>query len=306
MKIDEKMVRAFLLREVANCNRRIVGIVKDCSKSNREVYNTCFNDIFFNFGGSRNNQPQASAYEHMSANPKKSYSIYNYFDIDTLIAYRKYLENIINGVDVKLMKDNRRRATSRDLRESLSESRSLLRSRPGEAITGYYDVKRPVVLAKKKDKDGTHLDPVKPLSREVFDKKYDWKECREELKKYISSKHMEEYQEESYDTIEYNYKGVKLVLEVKSRNYYADAEGRGIVSLRAGAKEGMLFGSYYNDGTIYTGDFYNLDGELVESDCGGEYFYENTQEFEKTRKLLEANKSNKKSKEIDGEQLHII
>jgi len=283
MAIDKKKLRAFLLREIASSNKRITSLMYSEAKSRRDCYNSGFNEILTRFAGDEYSESMKIIYNDIARNPKKSYAAYNYFDVDTLICYRAYLQSIITEVEGIALENRHRYPTGRDFRAGLNRVSDNLLKNEISGSAGLYDFKSPVKIAYSTESGSRKLDPQKALSREVFQKKYNYYDCKRELDEYIKvkfdervkSKRSQEFAtEEDREFIEYRYKGQKHKLVVNSKEYYSDEDGKGVVWIRASGKIGTLYGTYYSSGEVYNGDLYDYDGNVVEVDGGGEVFYE--------------------------------
>ena len=290
MQIDENKIRAYLLREVANANKRIVGIMNDRTSSNRSQYNGGFNEIITSFAGGSFTEMLRTIFDDIEANAKKKYSPYHYFDIDTLYSYSVFLRNIIAEADAKAYLNGRKYANIRDFREGLKVAQKQLLSDSMKPETGYYDKRNPIAIAYTTKNGRRQMNPIKPLSRETFDKKYNWQECRKELEKYIEIKHkvvekkpLETVQEETANVdnsqneiFVYKYNGRSYELSIDKRKYFTGQNDEPVISIEASGSIGVLFGVYNIDGSVYHGDLYDLDGNFVEHDGGGETFFPKT------------------------------
>ena len=286
MEINETMVRDFLLRQIANKNKRLSGMFKTAFASFRRAYNDGFGEILNWFVGG-NQEPMQIIYEHMDRNPKTKLAAYNYFDIPTLISYDKFLGKILQEADIRSKENGHYSVSNSDYSYAFGSAKSWLRGNAYEAETGFYSRTQPVTLARNEE---GRLDPRKTMSPQTFEKKYTYTECLRQIDKYnqrqelirngIDPDAMEE------ETIEYTYKGKKLTLAIRSKEYYTDAQGSGLTYIKAIGKEGMLIATYDAAGNIYEGDLYDLDGELVFVDGGGAEFFANASEFGTGRPLV--------------------
>ena len=283
MQYNEDMIRDYLLKRIAKKNRRISGALKEVVKSNRGSYNNGFNEILGFFANGLNGDTMMQIFDHIESNPTKRYSPYHYFDIDTLNAYDTYLQKILTETDVVAYALGHKRSTASDFHKGFAEAKSVWRglAREKSSKNGYYNASRPVTVVKTRKNGITMLSPKKPLTDEQFAKKYNEGECAKELYAYLQMKHrgIDVYapteEPKKRDIYRFDYRGRTLELDILEKDYYTDIEGRGLTSIVAEGREGRLYTTNYNDGRVYNGDLFDLDGELVEVDGGGQVFYEN-------------------------------
>jgi hypothetical protein len=311
MQNNETMIRDYLLRCVADRNKRISGCLHSVVKSNRCSYNVGFNEILGFFANGINSEIMTQVFEHMENNPQKKFSAYNYFDIDTLYAYDTYLKSILSETDIVSAMSGHRYATATDFQKGFSVAKSKWADMFKESSqeNGYYNARTPVKLAKTLDADGyTILNPKKAMSEEQFNKKYNKFECKKALVDYLEYRHnvknnMRDSQTDVFNYIKYNHNGKTYNLYVIDRKYYCDIEGRGVIQTIAEGREGRLYTSKYNDGSVYEGEYlYDLDGQIVASNEGGEIFYPNKDMFN----AVQVEEETVKHKETEDGQLYLF
>ena len=288
MQYNEDMIRDYLLKRIARKNRRISGALREVVKSNRGSYNNGFNEILGFFANGLNGETMTQIFEHIENNQTKRYSPYHYFDIDTLNAYDTYLQRILTETDVVAYGLGHKKTTASDFHRGFAEAKSVWRdlAREKSSKNGYYNASRPVSVVKGKRNGITVLSPKKPLTDEQFAKRYNEGECAKQLYAYLEMKHrgrdvfapVEEAKKR--EVYRFDYRGRTLELDVLEKDYYTDIEGRGLISITAEGREGRLYTTNYNDGRVYDGDLYDLDGNLVQVDGGGQVFYENKNFFD--------------------------
>ena len=319
MQYNEDMIRDYLLRRISKKNRRISGALREVVKSNRGSYNTGFNEILGFFANGLNGETMTQIFEHIEANPTKRYSPYHYFDIDTLNAYDAYLQKILTETDVISYGLGHKRSTASDFQKGFAEAKGDWRRLARERSTknGYYNASRPVTVVKGRRNGVTVLSPKKPLTDEQFAKRYNEGECAKELYAYLSMKHRgvdvyapveDATPAKKRDVYRFDYKGKILELDVLSKEYYTDIEGRGLISITAEGREGRLYTTNYNDGRVYDGDLYDLDGELVQVDGGGQVFYENKNFYDafKAKKGKSVSAEEAQYKEDEDGQMYLF
>lgn len=286
MQYNEDMIRDYLLRRIARKNKRISGCLKQVVKSNRGSYNVGFNEILGFFAGGLDGTTMTQIFDHMDRNQTKRFAPYNYFDIDTLNAYDTYLQTILSETDLVAHSNGHKWSTAQDFHKGFMSAKSIWREgmRKSNHANGYYNYSRPITVAKGREGGYTVLKPKKPMTEEQFEKKYNEGECAKQLYAYLQMKHygidvfaQAEVEQETIEREQYSYihRGRLLKLDVLKKEYYTDIEGRGLTSITAEGREGRLYTTNYNDGRVYDGDLYDLDGRLVQVDGGGQVFYEN-------------------------------
>ncbi len=282
-QFNQDMIRDYLLKRIAKKNKRISGALKEVVKSNRGSYNNGFNEILGFFANGLNGETMTQIFEHIEENQSKRYSPYHYFDVDTLNAYDTYLQRILTETDVVAYGLGHKKTTASDFHRGFAEAKSVWRSlaREKSSKNGYYNSSKPITVVETRRNGVTELSPKKPLIDEQFAKKYDEVECSKELYAYLQMKHKgidvstPVEQPKEREQYSFDYRGRTLRLEVISKEYYTDIEGRGLTSITAEGREGRLYTTNYNDGRVYNGDLFDFDGNLVQVDGGGQVFYEN-------------------------------
>jgi hypothetical protein len=294
MQYNEDMIRDYLLRKIARKNKRISGCLKQVVKSNRGSYNVGFNEILGFFAGGLDGTTMTQIFDHMDRNQTKKYAPYNYFDIDTLNSYDTYLQTILTETDLVAHSNGHKWSTAQDFHKGFAVAKSVWREgmRKSTHANGYYNYSKPVSVVKGRQGGYTVLSPKKPMTEEQFEKKYNEGECAKQLYAYLQKKHYgidvlveAEVEKEPIEREKYSYihRGRLIKLDVLKKEYYTDIEGRGLTSITAEGREGRLYTTNYNDGRVYDGDLYDLDGRLVQVDGGGQVFYENKNFYDSFR-----------------------
>ena len=292
MQYNEDMIRDYLLRRIARKNKRISGCLKQVVKSNRGSYNVGFNEILGFFAGGLDGSTMTQIFDHMDRNQTKRFAPYNYFDIDTLNSYDTYLQTILTETDLVAHANGHKWSTAQDFHRGFASAKSIWREgmRKSSHSNGYYNSSRPVTVVKGKSNGYTVLNPKKTMTEEQFAKKYNEGECAKQLYAYLQMKHygIDVYAKEDQEPVErekysYIYRGRLLKLDVLKKEYYTDIHGSGLTSITAEGREGRLYTTNYNDGRVYDGDLYDLDGRLVQVDGGGQVFYENKNFYDSFR-----------------------
>lgn len=297
MSINQDMIRAYLLRDIANKNSRLSGLMISRLTSSND-YKIGFNEILHFFAGGKN-AITLDIINNRNNDINKEYAAYYFFDVDTLIAYNQYLQSIISEIDVATYESGHKRASAMDYNKGLKIAQKKLLEQAGTIETGFYNKTNPITLQYKYKDGKRQLDPQKPMSKEQFDKKYNIFFCRKEVEKYLEAKRamkaLKAPAKQGLGTIDYTYRGKKLTLDIVKKEYYTDIEGSGLHYVVAKNNVGTLMGTYNVDGSVYHGDLYDREGRLVEVDGGGEEFFENI------RKSNYVESKSKDGKEVKGQ-----
>lgn len=274
--INVDQLRYYLLRDIANKDGRIRGFLTKQVRVGTS-YNDGFNEILHFFAGGKNSQVLDLINEHRGSNESKRFSIYNYFDIDTLIAYNQYLQTIISEVDVATYESGRKTASLADYRKGLAEAQKTFVNLAGSRESGFYNPKKPIGLMYRYKEGKRELFPMKAPAKNILEEKGKYYAYQALLKVYLDGRRLRNPNaQKNPGQISYKHNGRKFDLNVDKIAYYCDVEGAGLKYIEASAREGRLFGTYRTDGSVYHGDLYDREGMLVEIDGGGEYFYETT------------------------------
>ena len=298
MEINYKQLRDYLLREVSSTNKFIMGILNSDARSNRDIFNNAFNEILDIFFGCKNSSIRSEILYDSSKRATK-YSPYSYFDVNTLICYRLFLQKLFEFSKDESRRHHRTWAIAPDLTVGLKDVRLWLVNNAYTESSGYYNSIKPVSLEYTVRGGQTILNPRKALSEQSFNDRYDRRECETMYREYMENHpFIKKYDESSlisldsdmssleidpYKYIEnritgngifYHYNGKNIELSILHRQYFTDENGGSVIKLVATSKEGTLYGAYYKDGTVYSGDLYNAKGAIVELNGGGEEFYE--------------------------------
>ena len=275
----EEMMRDYLLRKIARNNFRISGYLNNGEKSAKNVYSDGFNEILSFFARGLDTAVMKKIYRHMARTENKHYVPYNYFDLDTLISYDAYLESIFQEVD-KITTDD---SSSSKFHKGFNIAKNNWReTRHTPSVNnGYYNYDWPIGLMRSRENGCLQLSPKKALSEEQFEKQYDENECINSLGSYMEFKYnsidvknvVDQTQKKEIYLFKYN--GKTLELEVVDKEYYVDIEGKALTRITAEGMQGRLYTTNYDNGSVYNGDLYDIEGNIVEFDGGGVEFYPN-------------------------------
>ena len=273
---NQDLLRKFLLRDIANKNNRITGFLNKQVRTGSS-YNDGFNEILHFFAGGKNSQVLDAINEHRETKEGKKFASYNYFDIDTLIAYNDYLQSIISEVDVVSYENGRKTASLTDYRKGLQLAQKKLRDRAGTRETGYYNPARPISLMYRYREGKRELFPIATPSKEAFERSCNVYTCRRAVELYLEQKLQAKSKSRSThpapEYISHIHNGRKLRLLVNKKLYYCDEQGAGIKYIEASSKDGQLFGTYRDNGSVYVGPVYDHDMRLIDAYSEGVTFY---------------------------------
>jgi len=280
MDINETQIRDYLQRMIANKNKRLSGMYKGAFASNRRIYNAGFGEVVDFFVSGDMSGSIKTILNDMDRNPKKHYAYYNYFDIDTLYSYDKYLGKILQEIDIRATSLNRgKHVTCSDIAYGFDRAKNWIRDNANTEETGYYNRNKPVAIARVDVGGIKSLNPKKAPTQESFDKKYHAEECKRQLNLYLSRRELLREGYDESEMIPFEFMKQNFYLVEKKKDYYTTEEGRGITSIMAVGKEGQLYRTFDGSGEIYSGNIYSQDGELVEMNGGGEEFIPNAKYF---------------------------
>jgi hypothetical protein len=186
-----KIIRQCILRDVAESNQRISGIIRNHFDF-PDKFSLVYNDIMANFAGDRNNSELRAIYDDMN-NSTRRYGPHNYFDIDTLYAYSKYLERIVSEFERGERVDHVSKK-SRLFSDAIRSATTWLICNHDKAETGFYDQLHPIKPAYAFNKNGVRVfsivstpSPKQFEESERFDNAYYF------VRKYLELAHPEYY-----------------------------------------------------------------------------------------------------------------
>ena len=101
-------------------------------------------------------------------------SPYNYFDLDSLIAYDSFLDQVLNEASISRMQDRRKMFEPKDISRAIKNTLNKFVAEAGTFATGYYDDDHPLNIMR--DDDKTPLFEKTPDARS-FEQKYPLAYC---------------------------------------------------------------------------------------------------------------------------------
>ncbi len=181
----------------------------------------------------------------------KGMAVYNYFDLDTLISYGRFLQQVQENMYKASYGRTRNKITSRDISNSVNLAREFMVKNAGTLNSHFYNPNKPISC----NKDiYNRLDPRPTMTPANFKKRYNESVCEEALSDYL------EFGLEHGKLITFDGKKYEIA---KQENYYnIDAEP--IKYVRAGRRDSMILGYLNVNGSPYFGDVYKMeDDEMV-------------------------------------------
>lgn len=265
------ILRKYLKRRIAEKNLVFSGITYKYKEDSKRMRSA----IFKNFARGKGSYFDSSVgnvnYKYICQdiqNNKRTVSPYNYFDLDTLIAYDKYLEYIIDELYNTREKAQRGYFLMGDFASVIDEKAPKFLSKfAGSKLSGYYNADATIkTLVDENGKIAYERTPDK----KTFEKKYTKSQCADLLKEYLEIKHPEknvvengDSEDESLETMEFN----DITFYIIDQKIYMNFEGFPIKYISAkGTKTNTILKGFFNmSGKVYHGDVYSTDGEFLYS-----------------------------------------
>ncbi|MBE5736171.1 MAG: hypothetical protein E7356_02280 [Clostridiales bacterium] len=209
MDFDEKMLREYLLREIADCNSKLKPLIWRVVKDgDSPSYQALKNEIKSGFvDRSKPSEESMQRIDDYRNSTGRNYSAYYFFDLKTLTSYYVYLKTILEGCLVQNLRNfgAEEEYDYKKLRGAAKYVKDMYRRLPGHKCTGGYSSYSPVSLAYKYEGGVYVLDPYKPLTEEKFNSLYNRNDAEEMFEKYLEelcpeSQTLEEFVKETIET----------------------------------------------------------------------------------------------------------
>lgn len=193
----------------------------------------------------------------------KAVSAYNYFDLDTLIAYDSYLEHVIDEIYNSRENDGRRYFLLKDFSEVIdTKVPTFFIKNAGTKETGYYNLSRTIGTLKDKNNKITYKRTPDKKSFE----KYSKFECNQLLEKYLKEKHAERSEADgdmdtTHDSIEIHGKKFYIV----KQEVYLNSNFSPIKYIEGVTEDyhTKIMGFVDLSGDVYHGDVYDTEGNYL-------------------------------------------
>lgn len=181
----------------------------------------------------------------------KGMAVYNYFDLDTLISYGRFLQRVQENMYMSSYGRTRNKITSRDISNSINMARDYMIKNSGTINSHFYNPNKPMVC----NKDiYNRLAPSPTMTPANFKKRYNESVCEDALSEYL------DFGLEHGKLIAFGDKKY----EISSQENYYTLDGDPISYIRAGRRDGMVLGYLNLDNRPYYGDVYKIvDDEMV-------------------------------------------
>ncbi len=248
IQVKEKMLKAYMSRQVSGMGTLINGIAYAYGIESRDVYNALA-EGFANPRGYRRENSALGIIDDDIRDVHKYQGVYNYFDLDTLISYGRFLQKALDGVTELKEKRLERKDFRMSFFSVINGAQSWMLKNKGKVETGYYDPDHPIGYLR--DEAG-RLAPESTISMQDFYKRYNETVCEEALEDYI------DFGLEHGELISHNGKKYEIRTINHHRTYPDDYSVRFI---RACRRDGMLYGYVDQSNSPYFGDVYNIEDD---------------------------------------------
>lgn len=261
MGMDEKLLREYVRREIAGLNAELSRMVykfkESTGRMRSEIYRNFARGDMSYFSKTTGNLNLSEINDDIKDSGKKL-SAYNYFDLDTLIAYKKYLEYIIENLYTKRQNAGRGYFLLSDFEDVINKKASTFFNKNyGTEDTGYYSLNKTIVALR----DGKgKLAPESTMAKKSFTSKYSQVDFPSMLEEYLDAKHPHRKvsYDDGYDTFKFNGK----VYIIEKCELYMSEDGNPIKYIIASTGHGTnLRGFFDMTGNVYHGAVYSTDGE---------------------------------------------
>ena len=267
---EEQILRKYIKRRIAEKNATFAKMTYQY----RESAKLMRNNIFVSFARGNNgtfdvttsNMNLKSIRQDIERTGNKL-SPYNYFDLDTLIAYDKYLGIIIEHVEALRRKSQRHYYKIEDFDNAISfTAPKFLLENAGTFETGFYNIVCPVSLLRDAN---NRLSPERTPDGKAFAKKYSFQYCEDLLQSYLEDKYLSKSSKqqstefEDEEDFDFVYNKVKYIIELEET--YLDENNCPIKYIKAeSAEQGlMLMGFFDASMREYVGYVYDMDNNII-------------------------------------------
>ena len=260
---DLKTVKQYVMRNIAEKNivlSRMLYAFKESSKLLRfNIYKNFAAGSVSHYSMTESNLNLKYIYEDLKTNGS-TVAPYNYFDLDTLIAYDKYLETVMDNIFNNREKNHRKYFILDDFNRAIDyDTPNLFNKCEDDKIIGYYNHSCP--LRTLKDSAGRVTFERTP-SKQSFNKKHTKSECRELFSKYLSERHpvSQNVTSDDCEDLVIDFNGMTFVIE-RQENYF-DSMSHPIKYLVGTTQSGktQLRGFFDMNMNPYHGDICDEDG----------------------------------------------
>lgn len=248
IQVKEKMLKHYMRRQVSGMGTLINQVAFASGIEPRDVYNALA-EGFANPRGYRREDSVLGPIDDDIRDVHKSQAVYNYFDLDTLVSYGRFLQKALENVNAVAASNPRGRIPTRSFFSAIDAAQTWMMKNKGKMETGCYDPDHPVGLLRDENR---RLAPESTISMQDFDKRYNETVCEEALEDYI------DFGLEHGELISHNGKKYEIRTVNHHRTYPDDYSVRFI---RACRRDGMLYGYVDQSNAPYFGDVYNIEDD---------------------------------------------
>lgn len=198
--------------------------------------------------------------EHINKTGKRL-SPYNYFDLDTLIAYNAYLGKVLDNIDFIRERSQRHYYIMSDFSTAIDYTTpKYFLANAGKEETGYYDVKCPIRVLRG---ESGELMPERTLDAQELARKCNVDKCEEKLQRYLEERHPKEKSVDKKEDYDFIYKRRKY--KIASQKHYLDENNSPIRYIVADCVEddAYLMGYFDMEMNEFFGCVYDTEGKFV-------------------------------------------
>lgn len=187
---EELILRNYLRRKIAEKNMKFAKMSSKFQNPAKAFRIELFRTFARGTSGSNAAIPSnlniMSVFEHMNRYCT-GVSPYNYFDLDTLIAYDAFLDRLFFEAEAFKDKDCRDFYNISDFEKAKYVTHKFFVENEGTMQTGYYDLSCPVRILRNENRR-----PVfeRTPTAKSFDRQYKFTYCEELLDDYLAEKHL--------------------------------------------------------------------------------------------------------------------
>lgn len=256
-KAKQRMLEEYMRRRVSGMGTWISERAYAVGIAPKDMYDL-LNEAFCNPTGKPRGLSALGEIDEDIMYNHRGKAVYNYFDLDTLVSYARFLQQVQENMYKASYGRYKNKITSRDISQAVALARGYMSEKAGKLETHGYNPNRPLGLIR--DENGK-LAPKATMTPKNFEKKYDEKACEEALDDYLN------FGLEHGEIISFG--GKKYEVGVERILYTKDLEP--IRYIRAGRRDGMLLGYLNLDGNPFRGKVYEMvdDEQKYYDDANG-------------------------------------
>ena len=189
MDFDEKMLRDYLLRMIADANKNASRVLYFDMKAGgmRGVLELGMDNISDFFTGGKFSPIMREIDRYKESRPKSNLAPYYFFDLNTLLSYSIYVNKIVEYMNNIAMNSGRKYPNKDDLMRAYVKAKDYFLDNQFQRETGGFNARNASTLEKKYKNGVSALAPRTPLSWTEFCKKYDLEDAKRQLVLYVDS-----------------------------------------------------------------------------------------------------------------------